>query len=125
MGDNLQTSSSTTDSPTTGSKGTAETTAATGDDDLLIIRRSHANFVENTPFALLIASFVEMNGGNRRFLTVSLAALLFFRIVHVEFGLRAKNSLGWGRPVGYFGTLGFVAGMSGYAAWLVKSYWWL
>jgi len=120
MGDNLK-QPSTTDS--SASKNAAGTTAA-GDDNLLITRRSHANFVENVPFALLIASFVEMNGGNRHFLTGSLVALLFFRIVHVEFGLKSKNSLGWGRPVGYFGTLGFVAGMSGYAAWLAQTYWW-
>ncbi|KIW31210.1 uncharacterized protein PV07_02877 [Cladophialophora immunda] len=99
---------------------------STGPDynkDLLVSTRCHANFVENVPFALLVASFVEMNGGNTLALTGSLAALLFFRIAHVEFGLRAKDSMGWGRPVGYFGTLGFVVGMSSYAAWLVRSYW--
>ncbi|KIW78240.1 hypothetical protein Z517_08074 [Fonsecaea pedrosoi CBS 271.37] len=90
---------------------------------LLISSRCHANFVENVPIALLVATFVELNGGNKWALTGSLAALLFFRIAHVEFGLRAKDSMGWGRPVGYFGTLGFVVGMSSYAAWLASGFW--
>lgn len=90
---------------------------------LLVASRSQANFVENVPLALLVASFAEINGGDRRVLTASLAALLFFRIVHVEFGLKAKDSLGWGRPVGYLGTQGLIVGLSAYAAWLVKSYW--
>ncbi|EXJ85604.1 hypothetical protein A1O1_05970 [Capronia coronata CBS 617.96] len=96
---------------------------AGGGNNLLIAARSHANFAENVPFALLVASFVEMNGGDRRALTASLAALLFLRIAHVEFGMKAKDSLGWGRPVGSLGTLAFIGGMSSYAAWLVKSYW--
>lgn len=94
-----------------------------GRDSLLVATRSHANFVENVPYALLVASFVEMNGGNRRALTASLAALLLLRIAHVEFGLRAKDTKGLGRPVGAVGTWAFIAGMSSYAAWLVKSYW--
>ncbi|OAP59186.1 hypothetical protein AYL99_06484 [Fonsecaea erecta] len=92
-------------------------------DRLLVSARCHANFVENVPLALLVASVVEINGGNTWVLTGTLAALLLFRIAHVEFGLRAKDSMGWGRPVGYFGTLGFVVGMSSYAAWLGRGYW--
>ncbi|KAK5209568.1 hypothetical protein LTR96_000359 [Exophiala xenobiotica] len=95
----------------------------TGAGDLLVAARAHSNFVENVPFALLMAAITELNGGNRRALTASLAALLCLRIAHAEFGIRMKDSLGWGRPVGYFGTLGIVAGMSSYAAYLVKSYW--
>ncbi|KIV89354.1 hypothetical protein PV10_08930 [Exophiala mesophila] len=90
---------------------------------LQIESRSHSNYVENVPFALLLTAFVEANGGNPKALTVSLLGLLFFRVVHVEFGLRAKNALGWGRPVGYFGTLAYVAALSGYGAWLVRSFW--
>ncbi len=93
------------------------------DNKLLVAARAHSNFVENVPFALLLAAFVEMNGGNRRALTASLATLFLLRVVHVEFGLKAKDSLGWGRPVGFFGTLGVVGGLGSYAGWLVKSYW--
>ncbi|OAG43523.1 hypothetical protein AYO21_02109 [Fonsecaea monophora] len=108
------------------SSSTTTSTPSTSPDpshSLLISSRCHANFVENVPIALLVATFVELNGGNKWALTGSLAALLFFRIAHVEFGLRAKDSMGWGRPVGYFGTLGFVVGMSSYAAWLASGFW--
>lgn len=91
--------------------------------DLLVACRAQSNFADNVPFALLVAAFAEANGANRRILTGSLAALLLFRILHVEFGLKDKSTLGLGRPVGYLGTLGFLTGMSSYAAYLVKSYW--
>jgi len=91
--------------------------------ELLIASRCHGNFVENVPYALLVASIVEANGASPRFLTGALALLFFFRVAHVEYGIRAKDSLGWGRPVGYFGTLIWIAGMSAYATWLAKPHW--
>lgn len=96
---------------------------STAAHNLLIASRSHGNYVENMPFALLLTAFVEANGGNPKALTVGLLGLLFFRVSNVEFGLRAKNSLGWGRPVGYFGTLAYVATLSVYGAWLARSFW--
>jgi hypothetical protein len=75
------------------------------------------------PLALFVGAVVEMNGGNRKVLTGGFAALLVFRILHVEFGLKGKDTLGAGRIVGHFGSLGFIVGMAGYAAWLVKGYW--
>lgn len=90
---------------------------------LIVNARCHANFVENVPIALLMAAIVEMNGGDKQVLTGALGALFCFRIAHVEFGLRQEASMGWGRSIGYFGTLGFVLGMSLYAASLVKGYW--
>lgn len=103
-----------------GSKAKPDTTTSDLDQSktLVIASRSHGNFVENVPFALLVASIAEANGANPRTLVGAHALLLFFRVAHVEYGIRAKNSLGWGRPVGYFGTLIWVAGMSAYAAWL-------
>lgn len=94
-----------------------------GEQELIVNARVHANFIENVPIALLVASMVELNGGDGQVLTSALAALLFFRVAHAEFGLRAERSMGWGRSVGYFGTLIWVFGMSTYAAWLAKSYW--
>ena len=85
--------------------------------------RCHNNFVENVPLALLLAGIVELNGGNRKVLNGALGALLLIRIVHVEFGLKAPGNNGFGRAVGFFGTQGFMAGMAGYAAYLVKGYW--
>ena len=85
---------------------------------MLIAARSHGNFVENVPLALLMGAIVEMNGGNRKVLSGSFAALLALRILHVELGLKGKNARGPGRAIGHLGTVGFVVGMAGYAAYL-------
>lgn len=97
-------------------------------DPVFVASRCHQNFTENVPLALFLGAVVEMNGGNRKVLTGGLAALLVFRILHVEFGIKMKDnkgneSLGPGRIVGHFGTLSFMLGMAGYAGWLVKGYW--
>ena len=75
------------------------------------------------PIALLLASIVELNGGNRKVLNGSLGTLLLLRILHVEFGMLGPNALSMGRRIGYYGTLGFIGGMAGYATYLVKGYW--
>jgi uncharacterized membrane protein YecN with MAPEG domain len=75
------------------------------------------------PLALLLGAVVEMNGGNRKALTTGFAILAVSRILHVELGLRAEKALGIGRPIGHLSTLGFIVGMGGYAAYLVKGYW--
>lgn len=85
--------------------------------------RCHNNFIEDVPLALLLASVVELNGGNRKVLNSALSALLLLRILHVEFGLLGPKNNALRRPVGYFGTQGYMAGMAGYAAYLVKGYW--
>lgn len=45
-----------------------------------------------------------------------------FRIAHVEFGMMVKDCMGPGRPIGYFGTQGVIAGLAGYLGYLVKDY---
>ena len=81
------------------------------------------NFAENVPLALLLGAVVEMNGGNRKALTAGFAALFIARILHVELGLKGEKALGVGRPIGHMTTVGFIFGMAGYAAYLVKGYW--
>ena len=92
-------------------------------DPMLVASRSHQNFLENVPLALVLAAVTELNGGNRKVLNSALGALLAFRIMHVEFGLRGKGAMSVGRPLGYYGTMGLLGGMAGYAAFLVKGYW--
>lgn len=46
-----------------------------------------------------------------------------FRIAHVEYGIYGPDNASLGRPVGYFGTNGVLAGLAGYTAWLVRGYW--
>lgn len=92
-------------------------------DSLQLAARCHCNFIENVPLALLLAAVVELNGGDRKVLNTALGALLFVRILHVEFGLKVPGNNGFGRAVGFFGTQSYLAGMAGYATYLVKGYW--
>lgn len=94
-----------------------------GPDPLEVAVRCLGNYVENIPMALMIAAIVELNGGHRRILNGGLAALFISRLIHVECGMLFPNTCGIGRPIGYFGTTGFLASMSTYAAYLVKGYW--
>lgn len=75
------------------------------------------------PLALTLAGVAELNGANRKVLNYALAALFVLRVAHVEVGLKGKDTVGLGRPVGYYGTQGFLVGMAGYCAYLVKGYW--
>ena len=92
-------------------------------DPLFVASRCHQNFVENVPLAFLLAAVVELNGGNRKVLTGALSSLLALRILHSEFGLLGKGAMAFGRPVGYFGTVGIMGALAGYATYLVKGYW--
>lgn len=92
-------------------------------DPLYIATRSHANFLENVPIALVLSALAELNGANRRTLHYALGTFFAVRIAHVEFGLTRRRSAGWGRVLGFYGTQTFLVGMAGWAAWLVKGYW--
>ncbi|KAK0616978.1 membrane-associated, eicosanoid/glutathione metabolism protein, partial [Immersiella caudata] len=90
---------------------------------LFVATRAHANFVEHVPLALGLAAFAELNGASKQVLTMSLGGLLVARVLHVEFGLRRPEATGFGRVMGYYGTLGVMSFLAGYAGWLVKDYW--
>lgn len=92
-------------------------------DPLLLESRAHANFLESVPLAFTLTAIAELNGANRKILNYSMAALFVLRLIHVELGLKGKGTVGWGRPTGFFGTQGFLAGMAAYSTYLVKGYW--
>jgi uncharacterized membrane protein YecN with MAPEG domain len=94
-----------------------------GPTPLLVATRTHANFVEYVPYAILLSAIAEMNGANRRVLKMTLAALLSFRIMHAEFGMLRPGHTGVGRSIGFFGTMGVLGFLSGYSAYLVRGYW--
>lgn len=102
-----------------------DTTAAGSStaNSLELETRSHGNFVENVPFAFVVAAIAELNGANRKVLNYALASLLVLRIAHVELGIKVPGNMGIGRPVGFWGTQTFVAGCAAYGAYLVKGYW--
>lgn len=108
---------------TPGSQSSKTSTAEGEDDPLLAACRAQMNWAENVPLALALSAIVELNGGSRKALTGLLSALTVFRVLHADFGVFGKGYLGNGRPIGYFGTQSVVAGLAGYAAWLVKGYW--
>lgn len=98
-------------------------TSNSNPDPLLLETRSHANFVENVPLAFTLTAIAELNGANRKVLNYAMATLFVLRILHVELGMKGKDTVGWGRPTAFFGTQAFFAGMAAYSTWLVKGYW--
>ncbi|KAK4691971.1 uncharacterized protein P7C71_g5146, partial [Lecanoromycetidae sp. Uapishka_2] len=92
-------------------------------DPLLLDSRAHANFVENVPLAFTLVAIAELNGANRKVLNYAMATLFVLRIIHVELGMKGKDTVAFGRPVGFYGTQAFFAGMASYGTWLVKGYW--
>lgn len=67
--------------------------------------RAHGNFVESTPFPFFLVFLAELNGAPTSHVHISYAVLFLSRVAHAEFGIRGKESLGWGRPVGTVATL--------------------
>lgn len=106
--------------------GEASTKSTSSPDDttdpMYLATRVHGNYLESVPFALTLAAIVELNGGSRRQLITALSVLLGARIAHlVGLGMGAKSNLF--RPTGYWGSLGVLTYLSGYAGYLVKGYW--
>ena len=75
------------------------------------------------PLAFILVAVAELNGANRKTLNWSLAALFVLRVAHVELGLKGENTVGWGRPIGFWGTQAFIGGVAGWCGYLVKGYW--
>lgn len=74
-------------------------------DDKYLIRRirSHANFIETVPLAVLLLLTMELLGANHTFLHVLGATLVISRILHF-LGLSRLGPF-LCRPAGMFGTL--------------------
>ena len=101
----------------------AASTSNDNPDPLFLDTRAHSNFVENVPLAFTLCSIAELNGANRKVLNYAMATLFVLRIMHVELGLKGKDTVAVGRPAAFFGTQAFFAGMAAYSTWLVKGYW--
>ncbi|KAL9102826.1 MAG: hypothetical protein Q9163_002075 [Psora crenata] len=106
-----------------GDRATEGPATADDPDPLQLDSRAQANFLEYVPLAFTLAAIAELNGANRRALNYAMAGLLVFRIMHVEFGLKRKGTVGAGRPLGFYATQGFLTGMAAYGTYLVKGYW--
>ncbi len=85
-----------------------------GSPRLLARMRAQMNFVEYTPFILILIGLIELAQGTRFYLWVVAAVYLLGRVLH-GFGMD-----GWqpGRAVGALTTFLTLAGLGLYAAWL-------
>jgi len=93
-----------------------------GTDPMYLAHRIYANYAESVPMALTLAAVVELNGGNRRTLITVLSVLLASRVSHaVGLGMGAQSNLF--RSSGYFGSLGALTYLAGWAGYLVRGYW--
>ena len=79
-----------------------------GDPDLIVSIRRHANFAEWVPLALLLMALIELNGGSKTWLHTLGAVLLAARIVH-PFGLDVSDLSKWQRIAGAAGTILVIA----------------
>jgi uncharacterized membrane protein YecN with MAPEG domain len=87
-----------------------------GDETLLRLMRSQANFVETVPLAIVLLVVMELMGAGDTWLHVLGATLLAARIIHYL----ALSELGpfLGRPIGMVGTFVVYLGSSG---WILYS----
>lgn len=91
-----------------------------GGDEFLIRRmRAHSNFVESTPFVLILIAAIEASQGSPIWLWYVGLAFIFGRLAHglgMDGGTFEK-----GRMVGTMLTLLSLLGLAGYALWSVYS----
>ncbi len=101
-------------------RGSAKVSIGDGGDDFLIRRmRAHANFVESTPFVLILIAAIEATQGSAIWLWYVGVAFIFGRLAHglgMDGGTFEK-----GRMVGTLITMLSLLGLAGYALWKVYS----
>jgi uncharacterized protein len=88
-----------------------------GSDAVLRRMRAQANFVEFTPFVLILIVLLEMATGTSTWLWAVSGVYMIGRIAHA-FGMEADNK---GRGVGIMITLAVMTGLALYAAYVAHS----
>ena len=83
-----------------------------GNETVLRRMRAQANFIENTPFFLILLGGLELSGGNRVALGLIAAAFILARIAH-PIGMDAPHLFRW-RMAGMMTT---VFGLVALALW--------
>ncbi|WP_199775001.1 MULTISPECIES: MAPEG family protein [Sphingopyxis] len=83
-------------------RGEAKVSIGDGGDERLIRRmRAHSNYVENTPFVLILLALVELSTGSSIWLWAVGALYLVARILHAI----GMDGLGWARGAGITVTM--------------------
>jgi uncharacterized membrane protein YecN with MAPEG domain len=90
-----------------------------GNPRVIARMRAHANFVEYTPFVLILIGLIELAVGSHSWLWLAGMIYLFARILHA-FGIErtGKSPL---RMIGIAGTMVVMLGLAGYALYLPYS----
>jgi uncharacterized membrane protein YecN with MAPEG domain len=85
-----------------------------GGNPLLLQRmRAQANFVENTPFVLILVAAIELTGKGGKWLAVVGSLYMLARVLHA-FGMDRTQSNAL-RPIGFIVTILTLAGLSAVA----------
>lgn len=83
-----------------------------GNDKLVAAMRAHSNFVEYTPFVLILIALIEMATGTSTWLWIVSAVYLLSRVAH---GLGMTGGLPQGRVIGIIVTMLTLLGLGLYA----------
>jgi len=87
-----------------------------GNPTLIARMRAHANYVEYTPFILILLALLELAQASKTWLWVAGILYILGRVVH-PFGLE-RGDRNWMRGAGIGLTLLVLLGLAGYALWL-------
>ncbi|PWO00228.1 hypothetical protein FA09DRAFT_328331 [Tilletiopsis washingtonensis] len=75
--------------------------------------RSAGNFSEHTPFAFFLIFISELNGAPTAIVHGAYTTLFLARVAH-DIGIKAPNSVGLGRPIGFAVTALLTVGAGAY-----------
>lgn len=93
-------------------RGSQGVSIGDGGNDMVIARmRAHANFVEYTPFVLILVGLIELAIGSATWLWVVVAVFMIGRVLH---GL-GMSGLKGGRAIGTGVTFATLLGLAVYA----------
>ncbi len=88
-----------------------------GNEKVIRRMRAQANFVEFTPFVLILIALIELAAGTSTLLWAAMAIYMVARIVHAL----GMDGMAMGRPIGIMLTLLIMTGLAGYAAYIAHS----
>ncbi len=88
-----------------------------GNEKVIRRMRAQANFVEFTPFVLILIVLLELATGTSTLLWAAMAVFMVARIVHAL----GMDGMAKGRPIGIMLTLLIMTGLAGYAVYIAHS----
>ena len=88
-----------------------------GNEKVIRRMRAQANFVEFTPFVLILIALIELATGTSTWLWAVMAVYMVARIVHAL----GMDGMAKGRPIGIMLTLLIMTGLAGFAVYTANS----